>query len=669
MDNTKEAISMENKMMHEWYYKFRRAMINKQNYVKRWRMYKDAYNGDFFKNIATPDYRSDVVVNYVFSILETIRPILVDNDPKFQALPRQPEGMNYSDDLQEALMYEWDREKVNTKLYSELINYLTIGNMVGYVPFDQKGKQIKYQFINPMKIFPDEYATSVDDAEFIIYATYVSASNLKKMFPKKSHLFIGSNVNYSELFENEIGTYDRSNQILTLEVWCRDYDYIDIEEEGIKKRVQKYPNGRVITFCPEINVLLSDKANPYSDGRFPFIIIKNYDIPGKFWGEGDIQQLLSPQKAMNDLNNAIIDNAKSTANMPWIIDKNSGIPKNGITARPGLIIRKNPGSEVKRDQPPSMPPYVSNTVELLKNDMEFISGVHNTLRGENSSGVYTAQGIISLQEAGMVRIRLKVKGLEEGLSLMAQLGVSRMKQFWNEDKFIRITKFDGSYDLKLFKSSALENEYDIKVTAGSTMPVNRGAMLDMMVRLAQTPMPDGQTLVDREAVAFYLPQEVKSAMLRRMGNKQMIVEQQIQQMTQAIQQVGEQLQQVATDSAKNDEEIFNMIEGITASIEKLNEKTLQLNEKHDTIVKEKKELERIDKIKSDAYNSGYFDAEKLLTANTDEDTEEFALEGEGNILEDNTTLPDDLLQGIEELSDDQLKVLLERNPKLVDLIK
>lgn len=201
------------------------------------------------------------------------------------------------------------------------------------------------------------------------------------------------------------------------------------------------------------------------------------------------------------------------------------------------------------------------------------------------------------------------------------------------------------------------------------MPVNRGAMLDMMVRLAQTPMPDGQTLVDREAVAFYLPQEVKSSMLRRMGNKQMIVEQQMQQMTQAIQQVGEQLQQVATDSAKNDEEIFNMIEGITASIEKLNEKTLQLNEKHDTIVKEKKELERIDKIKSDAYNSGYFDAEKLLTANTDEDTEEFALEGEENILEDNATLPDDLLQGIEELSDDQLKVLLERNPKLVDLIK
>ena len=42
-----------------------------------------------------------------------------------------------------------------------------------------------------------------------------------------------------------------------------------------------------------------------------------------------------------------------------------------------------------------------------------------------------------------------------------------------------------------------------------------------------------------------------------------------------------------------------------------------------TIVKEKKELERIDKIKSDAYNSGYFDAEKLLTANTDEDSEEF----------------------------------------------
>ena len=644
-------------------------MLHKQNYTKRWKIYKEAYSGDYFKNQSKPEYKSDSVSNYVFSILETIRPIMVDNDPKFQALPLQPEGMQFAEDLQEAFNYEWSREKVNIKLYSELINYLTIGNMVGFIPWDGEKKQIRIKFIDPLKIFPDPLASSVEDAEYIIHASYMSENALRKQFPEKAYELTGSHVNYEELIGNELDGVDVTNQILVLEVWCRDYEYIDIMEEGIKKRKQKYPNGRVITFCPEINVILSDKPNPYKDGEFPFVLFKNYDLPGKFWGEGDVQQLLSPQKSINDLNNAIIDNAKATANMPWIIDKNSGIPKNGITARPGLVIRKNPGTDVRREQAPSMPPYVANTVELLKNDMEFISGVHNTLRGENSTGVYTAQGIIALQEAGQIRVRLKVKGLEEGLGCMGNKVKARMKQFWTEDKFIQITRFDGQYDVKKFLVSNLNYEYDINVTAGSTMPVNRGAMLDLMVRLAQTPMPDGQMLVDREAVAQYLPQEVKAAMLRRMGNKQMAVEQQIEQLTQMIQQMGQQLQQVAADSAKNDEEIFKMVEGLTQAIDKLKQKTLQLEEKHDTIVKEKAELERTNKMKSDAYNAGYMDAEEVFTAAQKEQQELEGIMGEEGTLESNDMLPDDILEGIEQLSDDQLKVLLLKNPKLADMIK
>lgn len=652
-------------LMSDWAYKFKRSMLHKKDYVRRWKIYKEAYSGEYFKNKNVPDYKSDMVVNYVFSILETIRPIMVDNDPKFQALPRQPEGMDYSSDLQEAFSYEWDREKVNKKLYSHLVNFLTIGNMIGYVPYNKEQKEINIDFVNPYNIFPDPMATNMDDAEYIIYASYVSENKLKKLFPEKADELTGSQINYDELIQNDTFDADVSNQILTLEVWCRDYSQDRVDEDGIKKLARKYPKGRVITFCPEINVLLSDKPNPYNDGRFPFILIKNYDLPNKFWGEGDVAQLLSPQKYMNELNNSIVDNAKATANMPWIIDKNSGIPHGSIKARPGLIIRKNPGTEVRREQAPSIPPYVPNTVEYLKNDMEFISGIHNTLRGENSTGVYTAQGIIALQEAGQVRVRLKVKGLEEGLGCMGNMVKSRMSQFWKEDKFIRLTKFDGSYDVKMFKVESLNYDYDIKITAGSTMPVNRGAMLDMMVRLAQTPMPDGQPLVDREAVAQYLPEEIKGAMLKRMKGGQQAVEQQVQQLTQAIEQIAQQTQQIQQESQKADEEIFKMIEGITKAIEKIQEKTLQLDEKHATIVNEKKELERINKIKSDAYNSGFFDAEKMFSSETENITEDLGFED----LEQSDMLPEDILSGIEDLSKDQLALLLKRNPNLAELIK
>ena len=663
MGSKVDKIYDEQKLASEWNFKFKNAMIHKADYTKRWLTYFDAYNGDYFKDENLPDYRSNMVSNYIFSVIETIRPIMLDNDPKFQAMPRQPEGMGFSNDLQEALTYEWDRENMNKKLYSELINTLVIGNAIFFIPYNHHKKNVEAIPVNPFNIFPDPLATSVYDAEYIIYASYKNVELLKRMFPNKADRLTGSQINYSELVYSNDKNARVDNQVLVLEVCTRDYENIEENDEGKRESKQVYPRGRVLTICPELGVVLSDKPNPYKDGKFPFVLIKDYDIPGKFWGEGEVAQLLSPQKHMNDLNNAIIDNAKATANMPWIVDKNAGIKQGSITARPGLIIRKNPNTEVRRENPPSMPMYVINAVETYKNDIEMISGIHNTLRGENSSGVYTAQGVLALQEAGQVRIRLKVKLLEVALAEIAELWVSRMRQFWKEDKWLRITKSDGSYDLKKFTTQILDYDYDIKITAGSTMPVNRGAMLDLMIRLAQTQMPDGQPLVDREAVVEYLPEEVEAPLLRRMRENQSslaVIQQAIQELGHGLQELSQGLEQVAAENQKVDNEQFSLIEEVMTAVEKLNNQILQLTDKHDKMVEEGKEKERLKQIQDEFYNKGYADAEKIYTQTNQEidtDVEEF---GE---------LPDEMLIGLENMSDDELAVLVEKYPNILDMIQ
>lgn len=663
MDRDSKEKYDEQRIASEWNFKFKNAMIHKAEYIKRWQTYFDAYNGDYFKDQNLPDYRSNMVSNYIFSVIETVRPIMLDNDPKFQAMPRQPEGMDFSNDLQEALMYEWDRENMNEKMYRELINTLVIGNSIFFIPYNKHKKNVEAIPVNPFNIFPDPLATHVDDAEYIIYASYKNVEILKRMFPKKAEKLSGSSINYSELVYDNDRNARVDNQVLVLEVWTRDYEVVDEYDEDKKISKQVYPKGRVLTVCPELGIVLSDKSNPYKDGKFPFVLIKDYDAPGKFWGEGEVSQLLSPQKHMNELNNAIIDNAKTTANMPWIVDKNSGIKTGSITARPGLIIRKNPGTDVRRDNPPSMPMYVINAVETYKNDIEMISGIHNTLRGENSSGVYTAQGILALQEAGTVRIRLKVKLLENALAEIAELWVNRMKQFWKEDKWLRITKQDGSYDLKKFTAQILDYDYDIKITAGSTMPVNRGAMLDLMIRLAQTQMPDGQPLVDREAVVEYLPEEVKAPLLKRMAENQSSlaeIQQAIQELAQGLEQTTQMIEQVAQEGEQVDNEQFSLIEELMGAVEKLNDQILQLSGEYDKMVEEGKEEERIKQIQDDFYNKGYTDAENILMQ------EQSPIEDD---VENIGELPDELLYGLESMSDEELALLVEKYPNLLEMIQ
>lgn len=653
----------------EWDYKFKEAYIKKGEVTSKWLDYIDAYRGDYFKNKNLPDYKSNLVSNYIFAIVETVRPIMLDNNPKFQSIPRQPEGRAFSSDVNEALSYEWDREDMTVKTCRELINTLVIGNSVFFIPWDGDKKNVNGRPISAFNLFPDPLATCVEDAEHLIYADYFHENILKKRFPKYADKLVGSTIKYGELVNNNNENVRIDNQILLFEIWCRDYSTIEEVDGEVTKIKYKYPKGRVLSIAPDLGLVLDDKPAPYQDEEFPFIIIKDYDVPGQFWGEGEVSQLLSPQKHMNDLNNAILDNAKTTANMPWIIDKNSGIGIGKITARPGLVLRKNPGTEVRREQPPSLPAYIVNAVETYKNDIEQISGIYDTLKGDSATGVYTAQGILALQEAGQVRIRLKVKLLEIALGKMANMWFSRMKQYWKEDRWITITHPDGSYDMKKFTKSALQYDYDIKITAGSTMAANRGAMLDLMIRLAQTPMPDGQPIVDREAVAEFLPEEVKSTMLRRMGDKQEAVNQQIQMLQQGIDQVAQQMQQFVQENQQNDEQTMSVVEQMTGAIEQINKKILQLQQEHDRINEEKENEAKVSKIKTDSYNTGYGDAEKLYKQdNSSTASEDFSISEEGD-FEDDNRLPDEILTGLESMSDDELQILMAQNPDLMDLIK
>lgn len=675
-----EQEARQARLVSFWNHKFKEAYVTKAPYMKRWNEYWDAYNGDYFKGKNLPDYKSDLVSNYIFSTIETIRPIMLDNDPQFQSMPRQPEGTAFSSDLNEALMYEWDREGMTTKLYRELITTLVTGTSVYFLPWDGQEKQVKAIPVNPFNIFPDPLATCVEDAEYIIYASYKNESRMKRLFPKHADKLDGADVNYSELVYNNNRNASVSNQILVLEVWTRDHETIETDASNGEKKL-RYPNGRVLTLAPELGILLSDKAMPYQDKQFPFVLMKDYDVPGKFWGEGEVAQLMSPQKYMNELNNAILDNAKATANMPWIVDKNSGIAPNSITSRPGLVLRKNPGTEVKRDQPPGLPAYVVNAMETYKSDMEQISGIFDSLKGNSATGVYTAQGILALQEAGQARIRLKVKIMEEALGKIGRIWYSRMQQFWKDDKWLRMTKMDGSYDFKRLQSKALEMEYDIQIMAGSTMAKNRGAMLDLMIRLAQTQMPDGQMLVDREAVVQYLPEEIKASLIERMQGGQQAVEAQIQELQQQLEETMQALQQITEESTSNDEQTMEVVEELMGAVEEINKEIVQLKHDNDTIKSEEARQEELDQIRNDSYNSGFRDAEGLST-NMEPSMGEDALEeglGEGmpdgelgDLGEDpdmNLGLPDDLLAGIEDMTDDELELLLQSNPELADLLQ
>ena len=689
-DNSKKYTPTEKeRKLVEWVYsKFKQAYVAKAPLMDKWKEYMSAYKGTYFQNKNLPDYKSNEISNHVFSTIETIRPIMTDNNPKFLAVPSTPAGMEFSADVQTALDYEWDREKMPLKLPAQLIPMLVYGNAVWFVQWDGKDGEygnISIKPVDPFNIFPDPLAESIDNSEFLVYATYRNANQIKQQFPEKASAIEGSRITMSELVaERDNNDTQDANQVLILEMWCRDWVTMDETVEG--KKQLKYPKGRVITCLPELGILLSDKKNPYKDGKFPFVLMKNYDIPFEFWGVGEVEQIMSPQHYVNELTNQIIDNAKNTANMQWIIDKNSGIGQGKLTNRPGLVIRKTPGSEVRRDTPPAMPNYVREQIEVLKKDIQDISGVFDSLKGEQQGSVTAASAILALQEASQARIRLKIKLMEASLSELAQIVYSRMQQFWKLDRWVRITDVEGNPSFREIGTQVLSNDYDLKVMAGSTMPVNRNAMLDLMIRLAQTNGEDGLPLVDRKAVLEFLPTGDKKAITDRFAELQ--AQQQQAQQAQLQQEQQMQMQQAQQQKGELDqsvtEQVMNMLQQVIQASDMTSKQVDELI--MDKEQRDKKEYES--QIEEKGYKRGLKDGKlqkeekEEVTPNEESDVnEEEKKMLEQQLLSENAQMeealnsqqiPDDVLEELLMLAQqdpEMFREIIQNYPQLAEMLQ
>ena len=694
MDNEKKYTPTEQeKKLAEWVHtKFKQAYVAKAPLMKKWKDYMSAYDGSYFVNDSRPDYKSNQVTNLVFSTIESIRPIMTDNNPKFIAVPNNPQGLEFSNDVQMALDYEWEREKMPTKLPAQLIPMLVYGTAVWFVQWDGKEGEygnIKIKEVDPFNIFPDPLAENVDNAEYIVYATYKNANQIKQQFPDKANAIEGSRISMSELVANrDEQDTNEENQVLILEMWCRDWTTMDEDIDGNKSL--KYPQGRVITCLPELGIILSDKKNPYKDGKFPFVLMKNYDVPFKFWGVGEVEQILSPQIYVNELTNQIIDNAKNTANMQWIIDKNAGIGQGKLTNRPGLVIRKNPGAEVRRDTPPPMPTYVREQIDVLKADIQDISGVLDSLKGEKQTGVVAASAILALQEASQSRIRLKIKIMESNLTELANMVYSRMQQFWKLDRWVRVTDIEGNPSFREIGQQVLQNDYDLKVMAGSTMPVNKNAMMDLMIRLAQTNGEDGLPIVDRKAVLEFLPVGDKKAISDRFA--ELKAQQEQQQQMQLQQQQEMQQQQLAQQQAGMQQQDREQVGQLGQIVQQLMNAMKTNSQQVDELLKDKQDREKQEherQIEEKGYKRGVKDGkmqnkeeekeiDEVLTDNAPmddvNDVESQPSEEEIQMMNalDNQQIPDEALEELLMLAQqdpDTFREIVEAYPELAQMLQ
>jgi hypothetical protein len=472
---------------------YQKGKEHRSNYDQRWMEFYKFFRGKQWRE-RRPSYRHSEVLNFTFAAIQSIIPILTDKRPNIFTLPQEPSDIEFAKIMTLLLTSKWDRDQYAMTLADCIIDSSIYGTGFGsvewYPEMDKGLGDYNFESEDLFYMYPDPDAVDVNDrkAKFFVKAEPVSVAQVKREYPLKAHL-ISSDVATLEdakiertALEDNNRYYKSATDASTLVDTGRKPDSTNedakvlkitawiLPEEEIEQKIEKsgkdgkpvevfekrklFPNGRKIVIANK--VLLEDGPNQYEDGKFPFARLLDYSMPREFWGVGEVENLMDPQRLINKIMSYIMDVMILMGNPIWKIPADSGIDTDSVINSPGLVLEHNPGAEPKRERGVDLNPYILQTYDRLQDIFRTISGVSEVSQGATPSSGASGVSIELLQDASQTKLRLKSRNVDSFLTQIGELMVSRTLQYYTSPRVFRITNDESSN--KYFRFSVDEDE-------------------------------------------------------------------------------------------------------------------------------------------------------------------------------------------------------------------
>jgi hypothetical protein len=560
---------------------FEEGKTFREKYDKNWDKWEKHYDGEQWEQKRSAG-KSMPVINIYRPVIQTTLPIMTDTQPAFEASPRIPQDYEFADMVSKLVANWWERTTMSVTLVQTIMSSLMYHCGAQKVIWDTEAEngagEVRVDDIDPRDIYVPKGAIDFNkNCRWIIHRFFKPLGECRRKFPGKADLIFASGAG-KELDTQRIsslsgdinlvspinkkardvpleaapGTPDDNQDVELMELWIDDEGLKEAElvdkETGEKKIVQKkkYPGGKIIVIAVQNKVHLATIPNPRKDGMKPFVKYVNMVRPKRFYGDGEIDQLYDLQRMVNKTVAVLFDTMNLMGNPCWIVDSNSGVNPDLITNVVGQVIVKNAGTEVKRDQAPSPPPFIIQFYELLMRHVDQISGVHDVTQGRKPTGVTAGYAIESLQEAAQTRMRLKERNLNASLCQLGYLVISTMMQYYRSTRVAKIAGGESQWpdyfefylkDVDDGKVQAVRQDYkydkdkssyvaqplkemqpsrgifDIKVSSGTSLPYAKSQRSNLAMALFDKQAIDQEALLN--AVDF--PESEK--IMRRMNDE------------------------------------------------------------------------------------------------------------------------------------------------------
>ena len=260
---------------------------------------------------------------------------------------------------------------------------------------------------------------------------------------------------------------------------------------------------------------------------------------------GAVLPLIGKQREINKAHQIMLPIANLASNLRWLYTEGSVDEEEWekYSSSPGAMLKYRQGF----DPPAAVQPLPINNAfytvtQQGKNDIEYISGISSSMQGVGQDSHETYRGMLAMDEYGTRRIRQWVNNVIE--PCLEQVGkvFKQMAQYtYSTQKVFRIVQPEAgneegtvqevSINIPIYNDfgAVVEKfndyqgaDFDIRIVAGSTQPINRWALLDEYFKwyqagliddiamLEQTDIRNKKQLVQRKSMYSQMQSQISS---------------------------------------------------------------------------------------------------------------------------------------------------------------
>lgn len=504
-----------------------------------------AYGGDRQREIKR--WQSNVQIPYIQAAIETMVPRIVDARPDFTVLGRTQDDQAKAEKQQELMDYFWEVAGMDSTTEDFVRATLIYG--IGFLQVSWKKDVRKLNFLRskdiaskkyewkqeertffdgPMCEWVDNYTlwydwhnTARKSKQFWFKRLVLTESEIRRRYPmadkKRLELALnspgGDLIDYAAIRQQVRTTnlYTTKSSAATMisasgTVYGTDKYYST--QDNTLKMYEVYEWWR--PFDDAYSVIVGGSYVPiFRDGAMPipmdfkevpFIDASYLKIPGEFEGYGLPLILESPQIMLNLVKNQRLDAATLSIHKMWVVNPLANINKDELVTRPFGIIYSIDPNGVREIQFSDIKMSAYKEEELLKNDMQYASGVDDFSMGIGG-GANSATEVRHLRESTLERVRMFTNHLGDAYADVLRYWMDLTRQLFTEKMTIRIIGKDGMQEFPLIEKDDLKGNFDYKATVLPSIAgqddVKKKQDMDLYQLLINLPFVDPQKLTSR----------------------------------------------------------------------------------------------------------------------------------------------------------------------------